>query len=70
MWRRFKTATGVGCPECQAATLDLVTSCLATRVCCPGCGRAFTLDQLAARLDDEAFARLAELVGDRLSDRV
>jgi hypothetical protein len=69
MWRRSKT-TSVRCPECRAATLDLIASCLTTRVFCPACDRAFTLDQLATRLDDEAFARLAELVGDRLSDRV
>jgi len=62
--------SAVPCPVCGGANLALRSSCLSTRLVCGGCARSFTLEQLAPLLDDEAFARLAEAIGDRLSDRV
>jgi uncharacterized protein (DUF983 family) len=62
--------TGVRCPTCGEGTLELHRTCLRTRFSCPRCRAAYSLDQLAPSLDDETFTRLAEAVGDHLSDRV
>lgn len=62
--------TSVCCPRCGGAPLVLERSCLATRFFCPACGRRCGLEALARELDDAGFAALAELVDDRLSDRV
>lgn len=58
------------CPVCDGSNLSLVISCLATRLWCAICNQTYSLEQLAPRLDERAFARVAELLGDRLSDRV
>ena len=62
--------TGVGCPACADGELAVGFSCRATRVACRACGRRFELGELSRILDEAAFERLAEAVGDRLSDRV
>ncbi len=73
-WLSGRTPTGtreidVACPRCGGA-LAAVISCLQVRVTCPGCGRGYSLAELAPVLDDESFERLEQAVGGRLSDRV
>lgn len=62
--------TGVSCPDCRDGTLVLHRFCVRTTLQCSRCRVAFSLADLAGRLGDEPFERLAEAVGDRLSDRV
>lgn len=62
--------TDVPCPACEHGALVIHRSCLQTSFRCAGCGERFGLEHLARLLDDARFAELAELVGDRLSDRV
>jgi hypothetical protein len=70
MSRPREENTGVPCPCCGRAALVIQRGCLHTRFVCPGCSTPFGLEQLARLLDDARFASLAELVGDRLADRV
>lgn len=60
----------VTCPRCQSPRLVLRTTCLATDLSCPHCAARLTLADLAPVLDDDAFTRVANSVGDRLADRV
>lgn len=72
LWsRRFSPkATDVPCPQGDGGRLVVERSCLQTHCVCDRCGARFSLAELAPTLDEAAFARLAELVGDHLSDRV
>ncbi|MBW2262856.1 MAG: hypothetical protein JRG91_12845 [Deltaproteobacteria bacterium] len=62
--------TDVGCPGCGEGTLHVIVSCMSAKVTCPDCHAAFTLSELSGRLAPEDFSRLADVVGDRTSDRV
>lgn len=62
--------TQVPCPSCGDGTLLSRRSCLQVIFTCGHCERTFLLAELSRRLDDDAFAVLAEVVGDRFSDRV
>ena len=56
-------------PRCAAARLQLRRSCSATTLRCR-CGADLALAELVEQIDDKTFARLAELVGDTLADRL
>ena len=58
------------CPHCQRGTLLAVRSCVQGYCLCDECGLRFLLSELAPLLSEEGFERLAEAVGDHLSDRV
>ena len=62
--------TAVTCPRCGKGTLLVRRSCTQVRFQCQACEHSFLLADLVRVLDDAAFAALAEVVGDRLSDRV
>ena len=62
--------TSVTCPRCGDGTLAARRSCLQVSFPCGACGTVFLLEDLARVQDDETFAALAEVVGDRFSDRV
>ncbi len=67
---RSRVETDVLCPECQEGTLGLRFGCLNTALVCGRCQRAYQLSELVHRVDEVQFERLAQRVGDRLSDRV
>ena len=62
--------TDVGCPGCGEGTLYVIVSCMSTTVTCRDCHAAFTLGELCEMLAPDDFTRLADVVGDRTSDRV
>jgi len=62
--------TAVTCPRCGEGTLLVRRSCMEVRFQCQACERGFLLADLVRVLDAAAFDALAELVGDRLSDRL
>ncbi len=71
MFRRFfDREVPVTCPNCGKERIRTQFSCLEVRYGCGACGTVFPLSELARLLDDETFARLAETVDDRFSDRV
>ena len=60
----------VSCPACDHHQLRVLRGCRATTVHCPRCAAFFSLGELARRLGDDAFERLAEAVGEHFADRV
>jgi len=60
----------IACPDCPDQTLTLRLTCLAAWLSCPACRRSFSVEELAPKLDEATFERLADLLGGRLSDRV
>ena len=68
--RRAQTDTGVTCPACSRGLLTVRRSCLQTHFECEACHGRHLLSELVQPLSDEDFALLAEVVGDRLSDRI
>ncbi len=62
--------TDVRCPGCEEGTLYVIVGCMSASVTCRDCHAAYTLAELSGTLAPEEFARLAEAVGDRTSDRV
>ena len=62
--------TNVGCPSCGKGKLTTRFSCLSTVFHCDQCETRFTLADLAATLVEEDFDRLADIVEERLSDRI
>jgi hypothetical protein len=67
-WGRVETR--IPCPDCGAERLLAVRSCARSYCHCEACDRRFTVAELAPRLSDEQFERLAEAVGEHLSNRV
>ena len=71
MFSRFgNLKTDVDCPGCRQGKLFVQRFCRQTTLECTICQKGFTFEDLATRLDDETFDKLAEAVQDRLSDRV
>jgi hypothetical protein len=62
--------TDVGCVECQTGELLARTSCLEVRFVCESCHLVFDLADLAPRLSDSEFSKLADMVADRMSNRI
>ena len=62
--------TNVVCPTCSAGKLTTRFSCLSTVFHCDHCSTRFTLADLASQLVEDEFDRLADLVEERLSDRI
>ena len=62
--------TAVTCPACGEGTLRMHRGCLQVQFVCQACDRSFLLSDLSRVLDAAAFDALAEVVGDRYSDRV
>ena len=72
-WRKRRYGsreTDVGCPGCGTGMLHVIVSCTSATVTCRDCHAAFTLGELSERLAPDDFTRLADVVGDRMSDRV
>lgn len=62
--------TTVDCPSCGKGKLTTRFSCLSTVFHCDRCKTRYTLADLAAVLAEEDFDRLADIVEERLSDRI
>jgi hypothetical protein len=65
-----RVQTSIACPDCGAEGLFAVRSCARSYCQCDACSGRYSVAELAPHLSDEEFERLAEAVGEHLSNRV